>query len=193
MRGRHNETVSPAERQDLIQQTSLALSIGTRKFCPQFDRWRDKLREFIKVELYGPKALFYESSFQIDPANPAVTLHVTDLSSTIAGKYHALASPESVAGMRSSHQKDTFDLASLIVRHRQEIDPTAVLRCFTSDPEQHWPADLSPDALFTAEMKSIAERSYNDRLKASTCERFIEFPQAWQILKDYFEVVRRHR
>jgi hypothetical protein len=189
VRGRQNNAVSEPERQELIRQTSTALSIGTRKFCPQFQIWRERLREFIKVELYGPAVPFFESTIVVDPAHPAVTVQVTDLASTIAGKYLALTSREAMAGLRTSAQKDTFDLASVILRQQSRIDLPAVRRCFTSDPQPRW-ATLPTAQIFTRELRNLAEQSYIEKIKPMTGDRFIEFPDAWRIVTEYFDVLR---
>src|ERR1700722_4439512 len=76
VRGRSNESFSPAERERLMRQTSDAISAGTRKFCPNFPEWRDRLRQLINVELFGANPFFRLRAFDIDPLDPAARLCV---------------------------------------------------------------------------------------------------------------------
>jgi len=184
VRGRRNETFSPEERQDYIRRTGGSLSVGTRKFCPDFDVWGPRLREKLHVELYGPTMDFGEIELRLCPNDPAVTVRATDLSSTIAGKYCSLLRPPE-SQRRTGRRQVVFDLASMIQRLRYVINHRSVLASLKSDPPPSLQQAARVDDVFTAEVKQLGEMNY-DGLRPLTRDQFIAFPEAWNCVREYF-------
>jgi hypothetical protein len=191
VRNRHNDSIPEDERRELIQRASTALSAGTRKFCPDFDHWRDKLREHIHVEFFGPIAPFREMPFAVDPASTTATLMVLDFSSLLATKYHALFRSRLQGIKRANHAQDVFDIASLITRNRPRLDAVFVLRQLVNDPRHFWSPGMSNDEVFNSELRQRAESNY-DSLRSLTGDHFIEFPQAWRVVKEDFQAISSH-
>jgi hypothetical protein len=188
LRGRHNDSITEDERQSLIQETSLALSAGTRKFCPDFGHWREKLQQHIRVEFFGPLSPFTEIPFAVDPATTTATLMVLDLASLLATKFHALFRSRLVR-KSSSYRQDIFDIASLVTRNRVPIDPNVLFRRLGDDPRPSWTRDMSTEDLFDSELKRQAEHNYGV-LEELTGDHFIEFPIAWDVAREYYSRAR---
>jgi hypothetical protein len=190
LRGRPNETIPDAERETLMHQVSVALSIGTRKYCPNFNRWQSRLRQHIRVEFFGQIMAYGVMPFAVDPTTPAATVMVLDLSSLLATKYHALFRGRRV-GIRCNHPQDVFDIASLVMRNRQQIDPKALILRLQSDPRPYWSPAMSSAELFNADLNTKAQVNY-DALRDLTGDHFIEFREAWSIVTDFYDAARKH-
>ena len=188
LRGRPNQTVYDAERETLMHQTSQAISIGTRKYCPDFEALAQRLQRHIKVEYFGQIMPYGETPFVVDPARSPATIMVLTLSSLLATKYHALFRGR-LAGERINHPQDVFDIASLISRNRQQVDAHALIDRLKSDPRPFWNAEMSSAELFNADLHAKAQMNY-DALRDLTGDHFIEFPEAWKIVTEFYDTAR---
>jgi hypothetical protein len=192
VRNRHNDLIAEDEKRDLMERASAALSAGTRKFCPNFDQWRDRLREYIRVEFFGPVTPFNEIPFRVDPATSTATVMVLDATSLLATKYHALFRGRIQLGTgarRSNYSQDVFDIASLLIRNPGKFKLSVLIDRLLQDPRKFWTPDISQVELFNDELHAAAERNF-DQLREPTGDHFIEFSRAWSTVVDFFATAR---
>jgi hypothetical protein len=189
LRGRPNELVGDDEKQRVIQQVGTALSVGMRKFCPKFDQWRDRLKEMIKVELYGTHRYFDEKVAAIGQTGIRIT--IISAASIVGAKYALLLFDELRRERRHPRMhKDLFDLAALIRNRRDRMDIRVVTRSLMTDKDFRWTPDVSLQAAMEVMPLDQVRANYKE-FKQFVGNQYFDFEEAWTTVLDYYELVRK--
>jgi hypothetical protein len=162
-----------ARRQEIQDRVSLALSQGLRQFIPDFDHWRGRLLQLIKIEVSACYMPCGTRRHPI-PLGTRLSIGVADLEYLLAEKLIALARFSPGRKLRTN---DPFDISFMMRRHATQIDLPKLAHYVNGR------ANLNPTApiavrQFTDATKSATAANYQT-LAATLGHHFIPFNQAW--------------